>query len=121
MDILQYVHSRGLLLSDINSSNLVIGRTEETLNKIFALDFASCVEITSEARPVNDLIAIGFVLMELNGVKFPPLQGIEELTDLDLIIESLLSQWNEAYVKVSITHIYLDFFKIKSFYYFCFF
>lgn len=101
MDILQYVHSRGLLISDVRSSNLAIGRTEETFNKIFALDFASCVEITSEARPVNDLLAIGFVLLELNGVKFPPLQGVEEYRDLDQIIESLLGQWNKAYVKVS--------------------
>lgn len=100
MDIFQYVHSRGLLISDLRSSNLAVGHLEETMNKVFAFDFASCTEISKVAQPKDDLIAFGFVLLQLNGVKFPPLQGEEEHTEQDAIIAALLHKWNKAYVKV---------------------
>lgn len=99
MDILDYIHSKGLFLHDIRSSNIAIGNSRETMNKIFIFDLASSAEISEKFTPKDDLLLLGLVLLELNGVEFAEIGG---LTDIKSIIALLLEKWDEKYVNVSI-------------------
>lgn len=103
MKTFDYIHSKGIVVQDISANNLAIGSSMETMNKIFIFDFASSVQVSEENLPKSDLIAFGLVLLDLNGIEFPPLQSSSTgkmIKKLDDIVERLMEDWNEKYVKV---------------------
>lgn len=92
------------MINDISATNIAIGNSKETINKIFIFDYASSVEISHEYSAKTDLIMFGLVLLELNGVKFPPLKtsAMEEIiTNPDEIIKLLSEEWNKNYAEVN--------------------
>lgn len=90
-----------LIFRDITSSKIAIGNTKDTINKFFVFDFTSSIKISSKFTPKDDLIQLGLVLLELNGVKFVPRTDADDnYDDTNAIIESLLKEWDKAYVKV---------------------
>lgn len=101
MDTFNYIHSKSIIIRDITSTKIAIGNSIETINKIFVFDFTSSAKITSKLTPKDDLIQLGLVLFELNGVQFVPRTKIDDNdSDVSAIIESLLKEWDDAYVKV---------------------
>lgn len=102
MDTFNYMHSKSIIFRGISSSNMAIGNSKNTVNKIYVFNFASSVGLSSIFTPKDDLLRLGLVLLELNGVKFEPRTGIDDNhTDTNMIIDSLLKKWDENYVKVS--------------------
>jgi len=102
MDIFNYIHSKGLIVYDICSSNIAIGNTKETLNKIFFFDFASSFKSSSEdmlRNELNDLILFALVLMDLNGVEFTAMNEFSENSHIEEVFEYLLNEWDEHYLK----------------------
>lgn len=92
------------MIHDIKATNIAIGNTKETLNKIFIFDYSSSVPISLENSAKTDLIMFGLVLLELNGIKFPPLwaSAMEQIiTNTDEIIEMLSEEWNKNYAEVN--------------------
>lgn len=90
-----------MILRDITSSNIAIGNSKDTINKIFVFDFASSAKISSRLTPKDDLLQLGLVLLELNGVKFVPRSKTDDNhSNTNAIIGSLLKEWDEVYVKV---------------------
>lgn len=103
MNTFDYIHSKGIVVQDISAKNLAIGSSTETMNKVYIFDFASSVQVSQENLPKTDLIAFGLVLLDLNGIEFPPLQSSSKgktIKKIDDIIERLMEDWNENYVKV---------------------
>lgn len=102
MDVFNHIHSKGLFIYDITSANIAIGNSRENMNRVFVFDFASSVEISREFLPKDDLLLLGLVLLELNGVSFPSRKiDANDHTNTDQIIESLLTKWDDNYIKVS--------------------
>lgn len=101
MDTFNYIHSKGLFINDVTSSNIAIGNSKENLNKVFVFDLATSVAISGEFTPKDDLLSLGLVLLDLNGVKLSNENDID--ADSDQMIQSLLLKWNDNYVKVSCT------------------
>lgn len=92
------------MIHDISATNIAIGNSKEMLNKIFIFDFASSVQISHEYSAKIDLIMFGLVLLDLNGVKFPPFltSAVEKvITNTDEIVEHLLGEWNKNYAEVN--------------------
>lgn len=104
MDIFDYIHSRGLLIFDIQSSNIAIGNSRENMHKVYVFDFDNSVEISDDLLPKNDLLLLGLTLIELNGVKFPIKKEVQAHAGSHEIIESLIEEWDEKYVNVSFTN-----------------
>lgn len=114
MDTFGYIHSKSIVLRDLTSSKLAIGNTKDTINKIFVFDFASSAKISSKITPKNDLILVGLVLLELNGVKFVPRSETDgDNNDANAIIASLLEKWDENYVNVSLNCFYVHVNRMK--------
>lgn len=106
MDTFNYIHSKSIIFRDITSTKIAIGNSKETINKIFVFDFTSSAKVSSKLTPKDDLIQLGLVLLDLNGVQFVPrtkADGNENQNDATAIIESLLKEWDEGYVKVRST------------------
>lgn len=120
--IIEYIHSKGLVYHDIKPTNIAIDNNDE--GRVFFYDFAFSkfyVNAMGEPKPredalhVNgtpeymargplnggtqcrkdDLISLGLVLLELNGVDLPwmdPTEGIEDIYEaMDIVLE----QWDE--------------------------
>lgn len=101
MDTFNYIHSKSIIFRDISSTKLAIGNSLDTINKIFVFDFTSSAKVTSKFTPKDDLIRLGLVLLELNGVEFAPRTKLDgDSKDSNAIIESLVHEWDAAYVKV---------------------
>lgn len=98
MDTFGYIHSKSIILRDITSSNMAIGNSKDTVNKIYVFDFASSAKVSGKLTPKDDLLQLGFVLLELNGVEFIPRNENDDSENA--IIESLLKEWDESYVEV---------------------
>lgn len=107
MDTFEYIHSKSIILRDITSSNIAIGNSKDSINKVFVFDFTSSTKISSKLTPKYDLNQLGLVLLELNGVNFISRSEIEnDHNDTNAIIKSLLKEWDETYVKVRISAIF---------------
>lgn len=102
MDILNYAHSKGLCFYDLDSSNIAIGNSKEDMNKVFVFDLAGSDDLSEECSAEDDLRLLGLILLELNGVHFPIRNELNENdnTTANEIIESLLTKWDDDYVKV---------------------
>lgn len=99
MDTFKYIHSKSIIIRDITSSNIAIGNSKDSVNKIFVFDFAASVKISNRFTVKDDLLKLGLVLLEMNGVPFESID--DNHTDTNAFMESLLVKWNENYVKVS--------------------
>ncbi|XP_031622920.1 uncharacterized protein LOC116340515 [Contarinia nasturtii] len=102
MDIFNYIHSKGLIVYDISSSNIAIGNAKETLNKIFIFDFASSFKSSPEdmlRNELNDLILFALVLMDLNGIQFTPMNDLSRNSHIEAALEYLLDEWDENYLE----------------------
>lgn len=111
MDTFNYIHSKSIIFRDITSTNIAIGNSKDTINKIFVFDFTSSAKVTSKFTPKDDLIQLGLVLLDLNGVQFVPrtkIDGNDNQNNANAIIESLLKEWDEAYVKVRSIFIWIQ-------------
>ncbi|XP_055304346.1 uncharacterized protein LOC129569514 [Sitodiplosis mosellana] len=102
IDTFDYIHSKGVMIQDIDAKNMAIGNSMETMNKIYVFDFASSIPIPQEHMVKSDLIGFGLVLLDLNGVEFPTMTSSSTgqiITNTDEIVEQLMQEWNENYVK----------------------
>lgn len=79
---------------------MAVGNSKHSLNKVFIFDYASGIDISAMYLPRNDFILFGLVLLDLNGVKFPPLGRINRHATIDEISESLINKWDWFYAKV---------------------
>lgn len=101
MDIFDYIHSKGLSVFDIQSSNIAIGNSRENMHKVYVFDFDNSLEISDGVFRKKDLLLLGLTLIELNGVKFPSKKEVEAHAGPHEIIGSLVEEWDEKYVDVS--------------------
>lgn len=111
MDTFNYIHSKSIIFRNITATKIAIGNSKDTINKVFVFDFTSSAKVTSKLTPKDDLIQLGLVLLELNGVQFVPRTKTDDNdndNDANAIIESLLKKWDEAYVKVRSIYFLLD-------------
>lgn len=79
-------------MNDVQPYNMAIGSCKDTLHKVFIMDFASALEVSSMNTPRNDLFLLGIVLLEINGVNLAALDGID-----------VIANWDSNHIKVSKT------------------
>lgn len=125
---LEYIHSKGLVICDIKPLNLAID--DKNTNVIFLLSYvfgelhgnafdskkqrlkADYIRGTPEYmsidalnifRPVcaDDLISLGIVLLQLNGVRIPWMDITTDENDVYERIETIANEWKKHPIKVS--------------------
>lgn len=130
--ILEFIHSKGLVFHDVKPENIAIG--DANANQIFFVDFdfskfyvnalgefkereeASNFSGTPEYMawgPLNrfthvridDLISLGLVLLQLNGVYIPWMYNTNDDDDIVVIMDAVLEGWNEYGIDVIIEFI----------------
>lgn len=95
METFKYIHSKGLFIQDITLSNIAIGNSKENMNKVFVFDFSTSTPISEKNSPKENMLLLGLILLQLNGVEF-------QNKNAEKAIESMYrDHWDHNYVKVS--------------------
>lgn len=130
--ILEFIHSKGLVFHDVKPENIAIG--DANANQIFFVDFDFSefyVNALGESKereetsyfwgtpeymawgplnrythvPKDDLISLGLVLLRLNGVYIPWMYNSNDDDDIEVIMDTILEEWNDYGIDVCIKFI----------------
>lgn len=124
MNILEYIHSQGIVYHDVKPGNIAIGSTKETADQIYFIDFSFSRPYTDEHGnwqrketidhfgtpgymapmplqgytqvPKDDLIAFGLVLLELNGVVLPWLDPVLKIKGVIKQMNFVSDEWDRT-------------------------